>query len=79
VQLESLPCPVELPRLFQVDLVKPAGQATLGKRITEDILQGINVLHRLSRVPSRRQSKEILRRLRRTVWRPRGFVDRSPR
>ncbi len=47
-QLEELPAHVELPRLFQVDLVKPA-VATLGPEILEEIKRGVAILARLAR------------------------------
>jgi len=45
--LEELPAPVELPRLFQVDLVKSAPGAMLGSTVLAEIVQGVEVLHRL--------------------------------
>lgn len=48
-RLEALPAPVELSRLFQVDLVKPAPTATLGREILEELLRGVELLHRISR------------------------------
>ena len=50
--LEKLPSKVELPHLFQVDMVKPASSTILGKAVVDEIVHGINVLHRL--VPSSR-------------------------
>jgi Lantibiotic dehydratase, C terminus./Lantibiotic dehydratase, N terminus. len=50
--LQSLPPKVELPRLFQVDMVKPMSAATLGKAVVDEIVRGVNILHRLTGVPS---------------------------
>jgi len=46
-QLATLPAPVTLNRLFQVDLVKPAPAATLGHAVLAEIEQGVALLHRL--------------------------------
>ncbi|MFP2927863.1 lantibiotic dehydratase [Pyxidicoccus sp. 3LG] len=46
--LEALPTPVELSRLFQVDLVKPAEALTLGPKVVEELARGVALLHRLS-------------------------------
>jgi thiopeptide-type bacteriocin biosynthesis protein len=46
--LESLPAKVELARLFQVDMSKPAPEATLGGAVLDEIKRGVNVLHRLA-------------------------------
>ena len=48
-ELRSLPAPVELARLFQVDLVKPALAATLGEPVLAELVRGVNLLHRLGR------------------------------
>ena len=45
--LESLPARAELPRLFQVDLVKNSPEATLGRAVLDEIVRGVEVLHRL--------------------------------
>jgi lantibiotic biosynthesis protein len=45
--IERLPVPVELPRLFQVDLVKPAPKATLGPAVVEALSQAAQLLYRL--------------------------------
>ncbi|HEX9081090.1 MAG TPA: lantibiotic dehydratase family protein, partial [Holophagaceae bacterium] len=47
-RLRSLPAKVELNRLFQTDLVKPAPDATLGPEVLAEIERGIHLLHRLS-------------------------------
>ena len=46
-----LPAKVELSRLFQVDMVKPAPEATLGRAVLEEIIRGVGVLHRLAQRP----------------------------
>ncbi|MDP8931941.1 MAG: lantibiotic dehydratase, partial [Actinomycetota bacterium] len=46
--LNELPAQPELSRLVQVDLVKPAEQATLGSRIVAEIARGVNILHQLA-------------------------------
>ena len=46
--LEALPAKVELARLFQVDMVKPTVQATLGENVVAEVRRGVEVLHRLS-------------------------------
>ncbi|HYC88602.1 MAG TPA: lantibiotic dehydratase [Thermoanaerobaculia bacterium] len=45
--LRELPTPVELSRLFQVDLVKPAAEARLGAAVVEELQRGLTLLHRL--------------------------------
>jgi len=49
--LESLPPKVELARLFQVDMVKPAPRAILGSAVVAEIVRGVQVLCRLARPP----------------------------
>jgi thiopeptide-type bacteriocin biosynthesis protein len=46
--LEALPAKVELPRLFQVDLHKPAPNATLGTDILDPIIDAVGLLHRIA-------------------------------
>src|SRR5262249_38301802 len=48
-RLEELPSKVELPRLFQVDMVKPVAAATLGPKIVDEIRRGVQLLQRLTR------------------------------
>jgi thiopeptide-type bacteriocin biosynthesis protein len=48
--LSALPAPVELPRLFQVDLVKPAPEAVLGREVIRELERGVRLLHRISPV-----------------------------
>lgn len=49
--LGALPTKVELSRLFQVDMVKPAPDATLGRPVRDEIERGIAILHRMGRAP----------------------------
>lgn len=46
--LETLPAPVDVSRLFQVDLRKPAEALTLGPAVVDAMLQGVTLLHRLN-------------------------------
>jgi thiopeptide-type bacteriocin biosynthesis protein len=46
--LEALPTPVEMARLFQVDMVKPPAAANLGPAVLDEIVRGIDLLRRLS-------------------------------
>jgi len=48
--LEPLEVPVEMSRLFQVDLVKPAAEVTLAPEVVDEILRGVDLLYRLSPV-----------------------------
>ncbi len=45
--LRELPTPVEMSRLVQVDMVKPAAVSRLGANVVEELLRGFTVLHRL--------------------------------
>ncbi|HKQ18769.1 MAG TPA: lantibiotic dehydratase, partial [Candidatus Eisenbacteria bacterium] len=45
--LRQLPTSVELSRLFQVDLVKPAAELRLGAAVVEELQRGLSLLHRL--------------------------------
>lgn len=45
--LAALPTKVELARLFQVDMVKPADAITLGHSVVDEIERGVDLLHRL--------------------------------
>jgi thiopeptide-type bacteriocin biosynthesis protein len=49
--LSRLPAPVELPRLFQVDLRKPAPEAVLGREVVRELERGARLLHRLMPPP----------------------------
>ncbi|WP_426749390.1 lantibiotic dehydratase [Myxococcus sp. Y35] len=46
--LQGLPVPAELPRLFQVDMVRPTQQASLSPKVVEAIRDGVEALHRIS-------------------------------
>ena len=48
-ECRELPSPVDLPRLFQVDMVKPAPEAVLGGAVLNEIVRGIGILRRLAR------------------------------
>lgn len=52
-ELRALPAKVELKRLFQTDLVKPAPEATLGSDVLGEIARGVDWLHRLFGGPGR--------------------------
>jgi thiopeptide-type bacteriocin biosynthesis protein len=45
--LEALPAKVDPTRLFQVDLVRPAASATLGRHVLDEIGRGVEILRRL--------------------------------
>lgn len=49
--LGSLPAKVELSRLFQVDMIKPAREATLGGAVLDEIIRGVDILHGLAQRP----------------------------
>jgi thiopeptide-type bacteriocin biosynthesis protein len=49
--LEGLPGKPDLARLFQVDMVKPVVQASLGPAVLAEILRGAMLLQRLARRP----------------------------
>jgi class I lanthipeptide synthase len=46
--LGDLPAEPHLSRLVQVDLVKPAEEATLGSRVVSEITRGVRLLHQLA-------------------------------
>jgi thiopeptide-type bacteriocin biosynthesis protein len=46
--LGELPAQPDLSRLVQVDLVKPAQEATLGSQVVSEITRGIRILHQLA-------------------------------
>jgi thiopeptide-type bacteriocin biosynthesis protein len=50
--LATLPAELDRSRLFQVDLFKPAPNATLGKRVIDELLRGIEALRRLTPAPA---------------------------
>ena len=64
--LGELPTSVELSRLFQLDLVKPAAGMHLGAAVVEELQRGLSLLHRLFG----RSRQEILERFRQ------DFLDR---
>ncbi len=47
-RLESLPAKVDLPRLFQVDLYKPAPEAVLGPDVRGEVSRAVELLWKLS-------------------------------
>jgi thiopeptide-type bacteriocin biosynthesis protein len=47
--LQNLPAKVEPGRLFQVDMVKPVVEATIGSAVTAEVLRGVQILQRLAR------------------------------
>jgi len=59
--LESLPAPMELPRLFQVDMFRDVPNATLAQPVVDELLRGVAALRRLS---SRRDDNHPLERFR---------------
>ena len=66
-ELEQLPVPVEVSRLFHVDLMKPAPDAVLGRAVLAELGHGAEIVRRLS-MPSdeQRSLQEFVQR----------FVDR---
>jgi thiopeptide-type bacteriocin biosynthesis protein len=46
-RLEELPVPVDRARLFQVDLIQPAPEATLGPAVIEALQSGVEMLRRI--------------------------------
>jgi thiopeptide-type bacteriocin biosynthesis protein len=50
-RLESLPAKIELARLFQVDLIKPAPELTLGAAVLAELEGGVELLQRLAGRP----------------------------
>jgi thiopeptide-type bacteriocin biosynthesis protein len=48
-QLADLPAPVELPRLFQVDMTKPVNNLSVGSAVIQEISEGIHLLHQMMR------------------------------
>jgi thiopeptide-type bacteriocin biosynthesis protein len=54
--LEDLPAHLEPDRLFQVDMTIPGGGLCLGQSVTNEILRGVEILHRLGR-PSPEQEE----------------------
>jgi len=48
-ELEHLPAELNPDKLFQVDMTKPAPDATLGRDVTDEILRGVELLWRIGR------------------------------
>jgi len=48
-ELKQLPGKFDLARLFQVDMVKPAEEASLGKDVIAEVIRGVEILCRLGR------------------------------
>jgi lantibiotic biosynthesis protein len=59
-ELEELPTPVELARLFQLDMVKPGDQPTLDPGVVAEVLRGIDLVRRLS--PRRQDQLDAFRK-----------------
>ncbi|MCK4341896.1 MAG: lantibiotic dehydratase [Phycisphaerae bacterium] len=55
--LEDLPAKVELPRLFQVDMVTPVTEATLAPELVAELLRGAEFLRQM--VPADRQDRLV--------------------
>lgn len=49
--LEALPAKVELARLFQVDMFKPAPDATLGRAVLDELVRGVEMLRHIAARP----------------------------
>ena len=47
-ELGDLPAPVEISRLFQVDMIKPAPGLALGRAVIDEVSRAIQLLHRLA-------------------------------
>jgi hypothetical protein len=58
-QLEPLGVPVSVSRLFQVDLTKPPQEVVIGANVVDEIVRGIDVLHRFSRLQQERSLDEF--------------------
>jgi thiopeptide-type bacteriocin biosynthesis protein len=46
--LDELGVPVEISRLFQVELIKPAPQAMLGQAVVKELVRAVELLHQIS-------------------------------
>jgi len=57
--LELLGVPVSQSRLFQVDLTKPADEVVIGANVVDEMLRGIEILRRFSRVQQERSLEEF--------------------
>lgn len=51
-ELEALPAKVDLPRLFQVDMVKPSTSLRLGQNVLDEVTSAIDLLHRMAEPPA---------------------------
>jgi thiopeptide-type bacteriocin biosynthesis protein len=60
--LEPLGVPVEMSRLFQIDLFKPAPDVVIGETAIAEILRGVELLHRLVVKPRHEPLLEEFRR-----------------
>ncbi|HEX2061548.1 MAG TPA: lantibiotic dehydratase, partial [Thermoanaerobaculia bacterium] len=58
-ELEPLGVPIELSKLFQVDLTKPGARMTLGASDVAEVLRGIEIFHRFSRARHDRSLEEF--------------------
>jgi thiopeptide-type bacteriocin biosynthesis protein len=47
-ELGDLPAPVEISRLFQVDMIKPAPELALGRAVIDEVSRAVELLHRLA-------------------------------
>ena len=47
-RLQELPAPVEMSRLFQVDMTRRTSEATLGAAVLDEIVRGVDLLRRLA-------------------------------
>ncbi len=59
--LQSLPLPPELTGLFNVDLIKPAAEASLGPKVLDELRRGVRLLHRLHRPGAKWSLKRFCR------------------
>lgn len=50
-QLDGMPVPAELSRLFQIDMVKASPDATLGAEVVREIVRGVEILRTLASRP----------------------------
>ncbi|MBI4749277.1 MAG: lantibiotic dehydratase [Acidobacteria bacterium] len=51
-ELKVLPAKVDLPRLFQVDMVKPSTTLRLGQNVLDEVASAIDLLHRMAEPPA---------------------------
>ena len=58
-ELEPLGVPASLSRLFQVDLTKPAREVVIGASVIDEVVRGIEVLHRFSRTQHEHSLQEF--------------------